>query len=196
MYYNAVVAMFVALLSLMCAFSAHAGSALINVGGGLQARVVSIGRDKSFRNLTVTMTLENKGKDVIYLLLIPEGYRSPRAVDNTGVDFRYVNGSGIAACEYSVTSQCIGVPDVVPNITPPLQAWTELDPGDGPVTLNFDLTSTSQESHGPMASFSSLVAYRLVSDPSRDNDLSDKEKRQQIHTRNLSSQLTLINQES
>ena len=89
----------------------------------------------------------------------------------------------MAVCQDSVTSRCIGVPDVVPNITPPLQAWTELDPGDGPVTLTFDLTPTTQESLGPLASFVSILAYRLVTDPRRDGDLSDKEKRQQIHTR-------------
>jgi hypothetical protein len=182
MHYNAVVARLLASLPLMCTFPAQAGSPPINVGGGLQARVVSIGRDKTW-NLTVTMTLENKGNNIIYLLLIPEGYRSPRAVDNTGVDFRNVSGSGMAVCQDSVTSRCIGVPDVVPNITPPLQAWTELDPGDGPVTLTFDLTPTTQESLGPLASFASILAYRLVTDPRRDGDLSDKEKRQQIHTR-------------
>jgi hypothetical protein len=184
MHYNAVVARLLASLPLMCTFPAQAGSPPINVGGVLQARVVSIGRDKTYRNLTVTMTLENKGNNIIYLLLIPPvGYRSPRAVDNTGVDFRYVSGSGMAVCQDSVTSRCIGVPDVVPNITPPLQAWTELDPGDGPVTLTFDLTATTQESHGPMGLFASILAYRLVTDPRRDGDLSDKEKRQQIHTR-------------
>jgi hypothetical protein len=71
MHYNAVVARLLASLPLMCTFPAQAGSPPINVGGGLQARVVSIGRDKTFRNLTVTMTLENKGNNIIYLLLIP-----------------------------------------------------------------------------------------------------------------------------
>src|ERR1700730_988651 len=109
MHYNAVVARLLASLPLMCTFPAQAGSPPINVGGGLQARVVSIGRDKTW-NLTVTLTLENKGNNIIYLLLIPEGYRSPRAVDNTGVDFRNVSGSGMAVCQDSVTSRCIGVP--------------------------------------------------------------------------------------
>lgn len=163
-------------------------------GGLIQPQVLSIGRDKTFRNLTVTMTIENKGKNTIYVLLIPADFMSPKAVDNTGANFRFVSGSGIAICPDSVTRRCIGEP-VNPSITPPLQSWTELDP-DNPITLNFALTTTtSEESHGPLVSFSSLLAYRVVSDPVQDDLLSDTQKRQQIHTRSFGTPMTHVTQQ-
>lgn len=70
----------------------------------------------------------------------------------------------------------------------------ELDPDTSPATLNFNLNS-NQESHGPLASFSCTFAYRVVSDPMRDDTLTDKQKRQQIHLMNFSSPLTHVTQE-
>jgi hypothetical protein len=191
---KAVVGIVLASFSLMHIFSAQAQNQPINIDGGLQERVVSIGRDKTFRNLTVTMTLENKGKNTFYLLLL-HGHGYPSAVDNAGASFWYQSGGGIAPCPSLSMLSCIGVPDVNAE-TPPLQAWTELDPGDPPITLTFALSAYPSESHGAMASFSCILAYRLVNDPKRDADLTEKEKRQKIQTKNISSQLILINQES
>ncbi len=186
--------MLTALLSLTKASKTQAQGQPINLNGGLQAQVVSAGRDKTFKNLTASMTLTNKGKNTVYVLLLTgSGY--PKAIDNTGTTFLYGSVGGIPVCPSTVEPQCIGVPDVI-NGTPPLQNWLELDPGTSPATLNFQLfIPYAYESHGSLASLSCTLAYRTVSDPTRDDALTDKQKRQQIHLMNLSFPMTPVFQQ-
>lgn len=153
------------------------------LNGGLEAQIASIGRDKSFHSLTVSMTLANKGNNTIYLLLFA-GYNSPKATDSTGAAFAYRSSSGAPICTLS-EPWCIGVPNVIQTLTPPLQNWLELDPDTSPIALNFQLYS-NQESHGHLASFSCTFAYRVVADTGRDETLTERQKRDGIQTMNLS----------
>jgi hypothetical protein len=167
----------------------------IHLNAGLQAQLVSAGRDKTFHYLTVSMTLANTGKNTIYLLFLPGSSSSgSKAQDNAGSTFYYQSASGIAICRNTDTPTCIGVPAVIQGVTPPLQSWMELDPNTSPITLNFQLY-TLQESHGPLASFSCTLAARVVSDPSRDDTLTEKQKRDRIHLMNLSFPPTPVTQQ-
>jgi hypothetical protein len=196
MHYKSVIAMLLVSFLVLRASTIRAQSQPINLNGGLQAQVGTVGRDKTFHALTVSMTLMNKGKNTIYLLLLT-GHGYPNAVDNSGAAFAYETAGGVAVCPLlNATPQCIGVPDIIQGQTPPLQAWMELDPDSSPVSLNFQLyLATVQESHGSLASFSCIFAYRAVSDPVRDGGLTESQKRQQINLVNLSFPSTPVTQE-
>ena len=194
MSYKATIAILTSLvLSFTKASATEVQSAPINLNGGLQAQVLSVGRDKTLHHLTASMTLQNKGKNTIYLLLL-FGPGNPSADDNTGAGFNYQGSSGVPVCPaFGSIPSCIGVPDIIRGQTPPLQSWMEIDP-DTSAALNFQLY-TGQESHGPLASFSCTFAYRVVSDPVRDDTLTEEQKRQRIHVMNLSFPSTTISQE-
>jgi hypothetical protein len=195
MRYKTVIAEMLASLSFIWVVPTFGQSQAIHLNGGIQAQLVSVGRDKTFHYLTVSMTLANTGKNTIYLLLLP-GVPStgPKAQDNAGSTFVYRSASGIAICPSYDTTWCIGVPTVIQGGTPPLQSWMELDPNTSPVTLNFQL-STNQDSQGPLASFSCTFASRVVSDPRREDTLTEKQKRDRIHLMNLSFPPTPVTQE-
>jgi hypothetical protein len=175
MQHKSIVTVLLASLSLIRALPTQAQSQPEKFNGGLEAQIVSVGRDKTFHRLTVSITLMNKGKNTIYVLLLP--YDSPpKAVDNTGAAFAWPSASGVPSC-LAHDSQCIGVPNIIQYYTPPLQSWMELDPDTSPATLNFQL-SDNDESHGLLASFSCVFAYRVVRDPRRDDMLTERQKRE------------------
>jgi hypothetical protein len=193
-HHHGTVATLLAAFLFMQALPTQAQSPPKKFNGGLQAQIVSVGRDKTFNHLTVSITLANQGKNTIYLLLV-RGTGTPKAVDNMGADFGYESSSGIAVCPlFEATPWCIGKPDIKNGQTPPLQAWTALDPDTSPITLNFALF-VNRESHGHLASFSCTLASRVVSDPARDDTLTDSERREHIHMINISLPPTPVNQE-
>jgi hypothetical protein len=157
---------------------------IIKLNGGLEAEITALGRHQQF--LTVSMTISNPRtnptRNIAYLLLA--GDHPPMANDNTGVTFNALTSvSGIATCPSSSISACIGVPSATSG-TPPLQNWTELDPGTS-ITVNFQLF-TSYRSRGPLVSFSASVAYRTVADHVQDDALTEAQKREQIRTMTIS----------
>jgi hypothetical protein len=180
--------------SLVQVLPTRAQTKSIKLNGGLEAQVASIGRDKTFHELTVSITLANRGKNTIYLLLLPGVPSTGPKAQDAGITFFYMGSSGVAICGSSSTAACIGIPRIVDTETPPLQSWTELDPDTSAVTVNFQL-GTSHESHGHLASFSCAFAYRAVSDPKMDDTLTETQKRERIQTMNLSLPPTPVVQE-
>jgi hypothetical protein len=74
MHHKSLVGVLLASFSFMRALPAQAQSQSIHLNEGLQAQIVSVGRDRTFHNLTLAMTLTNKGKNTIYLLLLNSSY--------------------------------------------------------------------------------------------------------------------------
>lgn len=182
MSYKLIIALFFVTLFLMQGPPISAQSQPLMLNGGLQGQILSIGRDRTFRNLTVATTLTNRGKNIIYLLLLSGPHNQITAQDNAGAAFVYQSSSGgVPVCPSFDMPTCIGVPNIVQGETPPLQAWLRIDPDTSPVMLDFHLFAVTQESHGPLASFACTFAYRQVSDPGQDRILPERIKRQLIN---------------
>jgi hypothetical protein len=182
MRHKAVGMMMSTVFSLILVLPTQAQTEARKLNGGLQAQIVSVGRDKTFSELTVSMTLANTGKTTIYLLLLPGAPSTGPKATSGGVTFFYESASGVAICPSFDAATCIGVPNMMG--APPLQIWTELDPETSPITVNFHLHGW--ESHSHLASFSGTFAYRVVSNPGIDGTLTETQKRKQIQTMNLS----------
>ncbi|HEV8413050.1 MAG TPA: hypothetical protein VGQ49_05620 [Bryobacteraceae bacterium] len=166
--------------------SAHGQSRIVKLNGGLEAEILTLGRDTLGYNLTTSLRISNKGKSTAYLLLIG----NPVATDNTGGVFNNVdNLSGIASCRNVDYGLCIGAPKVVEGLTVPLQGYTQIDP-DVEITINLRLNGSG--SKGPLVSLSANVAYRLVSDSLKDETLSDLDKRKQLKLMSLSFPATSV----
>jgi hypothetical protein len=153
---------------------------VVKLNGGLEAQILSVGRNANHNQLTAAMKIVNKGKNTIFLLLV--GNPLAMAVDNTGATSSWCQANGIASCR-SDFRECAGVPKEVENSTPSLQSYTQIDP-EAEITVTFAFGTS--DSKGPLASVSANMAYRLVSDLSKEPGLSDKEKRQQIRGMSLS----------
>ncbi|HSZ74005.1 MAG TPA: hypothetical protein VK779_04230 [Rhizomicrobium sp.] len=175
-------AMFVAALAMAVTSAAKAAPPVVQLNDGLEARLNYIGRSPEQSVLSVSMTLTNKGRSIVYLLLAGD---PPAATDNAGGMYRLNGGAGIAECPQMTSNwipDCIGTKTIDSN-TAPLNVYEQFNPGKS-VTLNFELRGSA--SKGPLASFSALFAYRSVTDPTRDATLTDEQKRKQIQMLNVS----------
>lgn len=158
----------------LCALAQGRGEQ-IRLNGGMEARVNFVGRSKDRNQATIALTLSNKGPNTIYLMLV--GPIS--AQDNTGATFSLIQASGITVCPWiGSTIQC------VEGSSRFLQSYTQVDPGTD-VTVNFSLNGNGS-SKGPVMSFSSVFASRIVSDLVRDATLSETQKLNGIRTMNVS----------
>jgi hypothetical protein len=163
----------------------------VKLNGGLEAEVISIGRSKDHRSLTISVLLSNKGKNAAYLLLAG----TPIVNDNTGTTFNLLDQvGGLAYCPKSANtrwtpSTCVGLGgDTGP--TTPIQGFTQLDPNPDPnagITINFYFRIIGGgESTGPMVSLSADILCRFVTDPVKDATLTDKEQYRQFRLMTLS----------
>ena len=99
---------------------------VVTLNGGLQAQMLSLGRDSSGGRPVVTAAVQitNAGKNYVRLMF----YDAPSAIDDTGVKFDGdVSGgvSGAAWCRIRPAERCIGIPEAVSAF--PLQGYTEID---------------------------------------------------------------------
>jgi hypothetical protein len=163
-----------ALFAIPNAFAADAQSSnikppAIKLNGGLEGEIVTVGRSKDRHELSVSMTLSNKGKNAIQLLLLSTSF----ATDSTGASFSGDPGNtkGITLCNISPSTECIKMS--------PIQTYTQIDP-DTSITANFKLHSY-ENSTGPLASFSANVAYRIIDNPVAENGLTEDQQRKQVH---------------
>lgn len=144
----------------------------VQLNGGLQAQILSLGRDSSTPRpvLTAAIKISNTGQNHAFVML----YGEPSAIDDAGGKFEPAPGavSGIAYCGVVPAGLCVGMPRPDDHLYP-LEGYTEIDPGK---SITMHLTLFSQASKGDRVSISASMAYRLVSDPVKDADLSDKEK--------------------
>ena len=155
----------------------------LKLNGGLEAQLISIGRNKEHNTVTIAAMIKNNGINTAYLMLAGA---PPMATDNTGTKYSSRSFGGVTACpslDNGYTELCIGVTKTQENITPPLQSFTQIDPKTE-LMVNFELVGNS--GNGPLMTFAATFMSRFVSDPVKDSTLSEKEKRQQIHLMNLS----------
>ena len=170
----------------LCVFQsfAVAQDVTVKLNGGLEAKVLRVGRTKDHRYLTLSMHILNKGSSTAYLALVD----LPTAVDNTGGIFNaFPVISGITWCYHGAAppSYCLGIPQKV-DWTVPIQSFTEIDPNPDPnagITVNFRLNG---QGDGTVVSFSTLVYVRLVSDLLKDADLLEAAKYKQFRMMTLS----------
>lgn len=78
---------------------------------------------------------------------------------------------------------CIGRNRSDNGIAPPLEAYTQLDP-ETELTATFSFGGASEP--GTFVSFSSVLAFRIVSDTLRDPTLPEAERRASIRTMSIS----------
>jgi hypothetical protein len=158
----------------------------VKLNGGLEATILQVGRSKDHKYVTVSLRIANKGTSTAYLLLVDR----PLATDNTGAAFdQKQNVSGIADCNNYPASGwpnagCLGIPQKN-NTTVPLQSFTTIEPNTGPISVSFRLSSFGP-GDGPLISFSANIYLRLVSDPLKDDTLSDAQKYGQFRLMTLS----------
>lgn len=166
--------------SIVCvlAFESDAQTTTIKLNGGMEARINWVGRNKALTQATVSMTLANKGKNTVHLLLIGP----VAAQDNTGGHYRYEKVSGISSCTWASSwpDKCLADATKVQLI----QSYVQVDPGTD-ITVNFALRG-DRTSKGPVMSFSSVFAARIVSDPIRDTTLSDEQKAKETRSMSVS----------
>jgi hypothetical protein len=160
---------------------AFAAGQMIKLNDGFEAEILSLGRDKSRQNISLSMRLTNAGADIAYLALTFDP--PPAANTNTGGHYVIANGSiaGIAKCANVSSAQCMGLDGE--RFALPLQSWTKLSGGTGTV-INLSLYGPANA--GPLISFSASLVYFLVSDKMKDDTLSDSQKRQRARTMALS----------
>jgi TolB-like protein len=148
---------------------------VVNLNGGLQAQLLSLGREG--RIITTAVKVTNTGQSSVFLIL--RGYAS--AIDDGGVKFEGSSGdavSGVTWC-YQPLATCLN-----PTFLP-LQNYTEIDPGRS-ITVHLKLAAPSPTSKGKTISISAEIAYRLVNDLNKDGDVSDAQKVKQVRTGNMS----------
>jgi hypothetical protein len=155
----------------------------LKLNGGLEAEVLSLGRSADHQFVTISMRISNTGKNTAHLLLVGK----EAATDNKGgvYNWRY-SISGLAECgsNNSQPMVCAGIPRVT-NDTVPSQGYTQIDP-DKNIVVNFRLRGDSgAASDGSTISFSANVAYR-VSDPVKDDAMSEADKQKQVRMMTLS----------
>jgi hypothetical protein len=152
------------------------------LNGGLQAEMLSLGRDAGGRNLTATVKVSNTGQDTAFVLFLDQ----PSAVDDAGVQFTFQELKGAAYCDVTPGRKCIGLPEVVANLVFPLQGYTEIDAGRSIIVHLKLALFHGLVSKGDHMSFTSEMAYRLVANMRDDAELSDKQKLKQVRLGNLS----------
>jgi hypothetical protein len=155
----------------------------VELNGGMTAQLLTLGRDSSGVRPVVTAAVKitNTGKNYVLLMI----YGAPSAIDDGGVKFDGdISGgvSGIAWCQTRPAERCIGIPEATSAFA--LQNYTEIDP-ERSVTIHFKMQTPSLTSKGKRVSVSAEIAYRLVSDLTKD-DVSDAQKLKQVRKGNLS----------
>src|SRR5271166_647445 len=88
------------LASFLLVVAAAAGQApTVELNAGLQARIISLGRDRGY--LSVGVKITNSGKDHAFMLLFGE----PSAFDDAGGRFSIVHAvTGVAYCQGPLTN--------------------------------------------------------------------------------------------
>jgi hypothetical protein len=176
-------------LSILAATLILSGSLLaqnntVKLNGGLEATLLTVGRTKDHRYLTLSVRISNRSANTGYLLLVGE----PVATDNTGGMFKtFPVISGITYCSYGAwdASYCLGIPRKV-DWTVPIQNFTQIDPNPDPnagIVVNFRLNG---QGDGAAISFSAGLYARFVSDLAKDDTLPDTEKYKQFRMMTLS----------
>jgi hypothetical protein len=157
----------------------------VKLNGGLEAEILSLGRSKDHRFLTVHVRMRNLGKNTAELALAG----LPLATDNSGGAFRDLESiSGIATCKYDGNfplSACLGIPEE-PRLVLALQGFTQIDPNPDPsagITINMRLIGQSE---GPLVSFSANLFFRFLADPAKNATLKDAEQYKQFRLMSLS----------
>lgn len=185
-------------LWLPLAASAPAGAqqppaAPLKLTAGLEASVTIAARQKSGSYISIALQLENKGKATVAIALVGP---VPVAVDNAGSSYMMTAFSGATSCrELAVhyLPMCL-LGEEISGYRDPirLQAMTHIDPGTA-VTLTFQLSG--RQTTGTLVSFASVFAYRIITDPLKDETLSDAERRRQLRTLSVSFPMFPITQE-
>jgi len=163
-----------------------ARSRAVRFNGGLEAELLSVGRSKDHRAVTIHCRIRNLGKSTAELLLIRS---SVVATDNTGGAFADLNEvSGIAICNNggAVPSMCLGFPEKNNSLLVALQGFTQIDPDTEPgggITMNMRLFGGGE---GPLVSFSANVFFRFIADPVKDAALADADRYRQFRIMSLS----------
>lgn len=174
-------------LAAVCVTPALAAGQRIKLNGGLEAEIVTIGRNRSHNEVTIALNISNPGQDIAYLVLSLDP--PVAAISNTGGSYILLRVSGITQCGSSPIAACTGTGPYNPGAALPLQSWTEIDPGTN-ITVNFDLTGMPDT--GPLVSFSATTAYRTVHSEMQGETLSDSQKRQSIRVMTLSFPPTAV----
>jgi hypothetical protein len=159
---------------LLLVAGAAAQAPTVDLNGGLQARIISLGRDRGV--LSVGVKITNPGKDYAFILLFGE----PSAFDDAGGRFGIVHAvTGVAYCpgpgtNPPTTRLCVGLPRVDNNLFP-LQGYTVIDPGKS-VNAHFSFNGGGDK--GERISLTVEMAYRFVkeADLAQDVDVPDQRK--------------------
>jgi hypothetical protein len=158
----------------------------VKLSAGLEASIGFIGRDASGRRLTVTLKLLNKGAETVFGVLVREAL----AIDNSGAGYDLNAVSGITQCPWQQNvdfnvAQCLGAHNNHDRSTvAPLESFTQIDPGSE-TTVTFALRR-EESGTGTIASFATVLIYRVVRDPLVDETLSDADRRRGLRTLNIS----------
>jgi hypothetical protein len=169
----------------------------IKLNGGLEATILSLGRNKRNSDLTVSVRIRNMGKNIAYLAGV---LQQSGAVDNTGVHFQGYRMWGVANCNANSSnpaSICLGIGNE--NCCKiPIQSFTRLDPSpqsssmaDG-IVINFVFTSNGAHSDGPFVSMSMNLLCRFVQDADVDQTLSENDQYRQFRLMTLSFPAQLV----
>ena len=157
-------------------------AAIVRLSAGLEARVGLVGRSKERDRVSVSMQIENTGKEAVQLLLIGP---APFIADNAGSTYDFANFSGAAQCStlhVADAASCIGHSKTESDAVP-LEQYTQIDPG-AVVSMTFGLSGRPSEA--TMLGFSSTFAFRIVADPQNDQKRPEDERRKQIRTMSIS----------
>ena len=184
-------------LLLVATASAQEPKPTVELNGGLEAQLLTLGRGKGSRPvLTAAVKITNKGQDNVFLLL----FGPVSAVDDAGGRFDSVEDiTGVAYCPGPQTNppstrRCVGIPQVDDQYLFSLQGYTQIEPGKS-IRVNFALTAMNG-SKGDRVSLSVEMAYRLVkaADLAKDADVPDKQKLKSVRFSTLSFEPVAVNE--
>jgi len=164
----------------------------VQLNGGLEAQILSLGRsNKGYRiDLNAAIKITNTGKDTAFIMF----YGAPSAFDSAGTKFENFDSlTGVAYCGTNPPGLCVGLPRYNEAYLFPLRGYTQIDPGRS-VTLHLTLWEHGLQSKGDQASVSAQMAYRIVSDLTKDADLTDEQQFKQVRIGNLSFEPTTISE--
>lgn len=171
--FKAVAYSFVFLFSVTCS----AQSRVVRLNGGLQAEVLTLGRNVNHTQVTLSVRILNQSRGTAYLALIG----NPTVTDNEGGSLLAVlKCGGLVQCPWGLA--CFGSPRIVEGQTLPIQGFTQIDPG---VDITATMVMFNGKVDGPLLTFSGEVAYRIVLDTGRDATLPDSEKYKQFRVMGL-----------
>jgi hypothetical protein len=145
-------------------------SKTIKLGNGMEARINWIGRNNDKQTVTIPLVLSNKSRNTIYLTHI--GNASSQ--DNLGNSYNCHVESGVFNDPNFFINGNISPRDV--------RQMTKISP-ETDVAVGF---VCSGKGNGPVMSFSKLFGCRSVSDPIRDETISEEQKCKSVFKMNLS----------